>query len=446
MRWRWLGIASVACALGLHCDTCTQVQDTSEASVADGAQEGPTNVTVFDGSRPCDSPPFDGVPVGWVPDSTYPLCCGFFRPVSSKDLPQPLQWMPCDAAAKATLPTGATCQQLSPTWNSALGTEGISADGYFDIARQRVYLSLGFVISPTSSYAIVAEPDGPVWQAEFQASTSVCRAQPVPPGSLAGGHFVWPVVEYQDQREDGFIGGAIEDIQTRVGARWNDQLAHATIAGDAGIVDLSSAEKMSLYSWVDASLVGEIASQASDPDHLQIAFPTFSGDVLLWTATNGMAHKIRQWSQDGGTVDLVDYLDGGNVQHGAGDIGTDNTSLFWVEGFGIQQVGPYDAAAYYTSPTTMALQGRRLTAASTGYVGATSVVGCGLGAHAEPRSFQIVRLADGVSWTLGWSSSWSFQAPIAITCSEVFVRVATQGRLSVARIALSSLGVGVLPQ
>jgi hypothetical protein len=89
------------------------------------------------------------------------------------------------------------------------------------------------------------------------------------------------------------------------------------------------------------------------------------------------------------------------------------------------------------------------------------VVGCGHAAlSSELRvngvlqyGITVIRLSDGVAWQLptaanGAQLPWSWEAPLAITCDELFAVVApppTRPEVNVARLPLASLGPGLPP-
>jgi hypothetical protein len=72
-------------------------------------------------------------------------------------------------------------------------------------------------------------------------------------------------------------------------------------------------------------------------------------------------------------------------------------------------------------------------------------VGCGYAANAYNAQTVVVRLSDGVSWLLPYTSTMAFDDPIGITCDEVFIRGTYGGVVNIARVHLDSLGPGTPP-
>jgi len=92
---------------------------------------------------------------------------------------------------------------------------------------------------------------------------------------------------------------------------------------------------------------------------------------------------------------------------------------------------------------------KRLRSDPSQDIGNAFVVGCGYAAHdgATAKDTVIVRIADGVSWTLTGEQTNSWGNPIGITCDEIFLLVFIPPMLTpnIARVRLDSLGPGTLP-
>ena len=147
---------------------------------------------------------------------------------------------------------------------------------------------------------------------------------------------------------------------------------------------------------------------------------------------------------------------------GAGNPGSDGTDLVWVQGEGRDGDSTQFpqrwimTSKYSTDPA--AIQPRRLTRWLPYLIaGRTPAVGCGYAAVryvlgetiATETGLLIVRLSDGVNWTLrspneAKPDSWG--PPIAITCDEVFARYqGGAGYETIRRVRLDSLGPGDPP-
>ena len=109
-----------------------------------------------------------------------------------------------------------------------------------------------------------------------------------------------------------------------------------------------------------------------------------------------------------------------------------------------------------TSPFTTdaaALQPRRLRSeVGNGFATSRPQVGCGYAAREIYDGIRIVRLSDGVSWMLPsqQGSTWLWNEPLAVTCTELFAMVAADGDagwqdVGIARVRLDSLGPGTPP-
>ncbi len=105
----------------------------------------------------------------------------------------------------------------------------------------------------------------------------------------------------------------------------------------------------------------------------------------------------------------------------------------------------YWTSPYVTDPSQ--LKPRRLTSEVANAIGGPPVaVGCGMAANDNGHGLRIIRVSDGSSWFLPDVSGWDWQRPLAMTCNEVFVRVAISGPIyTMARVAIATLGPGSAP-
>ena len=75
-------------------------------------------------------------------------------------------------------------------------------------------------------------------------------------------------------------------------------------------------------------------------------------------------------------------------------------------------------------------------------------VGCGYAARTTEEggkwSVRVTRLSDGVSWLLSNNGTmWVWAAPVALTCTELFISVVTKTGATIARVQLDSLGTAI---
>ena len=128
-----------------------------------------------------------------------------------------------------------------------------------------------------------------------------------------------------------------------------------------------------------------------------------------------------------------------------GGLGTDGVDMVWLEGQrptgapGVFAARSIDSAPFTTEPSV--LQPRLLRAwpgeqLDTIYPPA---VGCGHAAFVDPSTYTliVVRLQDGAGWSIRSpaGNTYSWNLPLAITCSEVFA----QAGENIRRFPLASL-------
>lgn len=443
----------------VSCGACTT--ESAFVPTDSGGIDGPLDsvVDADDGGAQdafrCDPvPEFLPIPKGYLRDDTYSRCCGFYSPMGSNYLPASIAWEACDALAASTMPNGTVCKTIANVWMPDAGaSSSLGASGVYDPATGKVDLNLTFKTGNRQRYALVAEVDGPIKQAMYQLDTDRCAAAPFPVKSIGAGYFVWSVDDLFSS--GGFIAGTNDVFGSRVPHHWADTLAHMPMVGALGVVDLVPSG-LTVWPLPGLSPPQSFGTPQADPDKLPLGLQAPSRYGVLWQASNGLSAKIRSWTPDGGAGDFVSYLDGGDFQHGAGDVADDGTDMFWSEGTGIQKVGPFATGALFTAPSTtdpIKLQAtkRRLRSLTDTIIGISpATVGCGYAARegAGATGVELVRLSDGVGWLLAdklTNPAWTWQAPLAISCSELFVSVFDRDHTTVARVRLDSLGAGLPP-
>jgi len=400
---------------------------------------------------PCSPPIIDGgVPDGWVLDKTFSECCGFYVPPTKELLPPPIEWETCSTQTMALLPGSAKCRSVKVTWDPPADLNGAEGKGFFDKASGKVIMMTSRVFDKTHILVLLAEADGPVLAALLDAEpNSRCTVGSGGRQSVGGSNWVLEVLNPIGFDSKGILAGRVGESPSPTIFFPLDGGQHDITAGRAGVLDADPLDRFWLYDPSSTDAGPTLIASAAEDKLLQTV-PNFFEDVLAWVAESTVVMKVRMYHA-GQTYDFLDYSNV-DAQHGAGALGGDGTDLVWIEGFVHVNPALYQKADYYTSPYTTdptKLQPRRLRSAGYRMLdSAPTIVGCGYAVHSEARDLRILRIADGVSWLLpstsldaGAADSVVWEAPFAVTCSEVFVR--TQ-RLPV-RIDIASLGPGIPP-
>lgn len=178
-------------------------------------------------------------------------------------------------------------------------------------------------------------------------------------------------------------------------------------------------------------------------------------DVAFWQSGNLVYSNILAYKHGKGVYPFIAFP--GDSSRGAHGIGTDGTSMIWVQSSGKPpDESPYPlndimASPYAEDPAQ--LKPKRLRSfPTTNPVLVPWVVGCGYGAYSyEPGKAIVVRLSDGVSWFLPEagcvppvSTEWCWDTVYALTCDEVFLRGGNLEQ-TIARVRLDALGPGNPP-
>jgi hypothetical protein len=193
-----------------------------------------------------------------------------------------------------------------------------------------------------------------------------------------------------------------------------------------------------------------ITSPSEDPENLKSAQHVVIGDVVFWTAGNNYRQGIDVWDATNGVQPFVRWI--GDDTKGAADLGTDGVDLVWTYGEGKQPSEvQYPTRSIMTAPFTTdpaALVPRRLRSQPYPYLGPTQFeVGCGYAAHpGGANDVLVVRLSDGASWLIPYAPpDFNASKPIGLTCEHVYVFGRFEGRDSIIRVKLDSLGAPMPP-
>lgn len=427
---------------------------------ADAAPDAPPR----DGAK--DSPYVDTTPPGscgvegYLLDDAYDKTCGFCYASDSKYLPPPMAWEPCDSQAE---PKGMVCKEMTENWDP-----GQFAPDYISTVlkawvhgKDVVTIALTRFQDPLI-YRLVADADGPVHQVviETNRSCTLCNYE------LGPGFAAYQVCDSEAKGKlsdygGGALGGAVDSLRPRVFRHYHDESIHAYYASATGLLELNLAgSEIKQYDWMTGNYVRSLDSAAQNGNYA-VANLWPVDDAVFSDAYIGLAfNKLRVWTLDGGARDLIGF--GNDWTRGGSTVGSDGKSLAWSEGVGRSSSNKaFDqvkimATDFTTDPPD---GGKTLgTIAGLDFGGAGTVVGCGYVAlqgttvldagPTDPEPVQLWRIADGKRWELpnAYGAPLRWLRPIAITCTELFARVArtVDGGViqTIARVRLDSIGPG----
>jgi len=197
----------------------------------------------------------------------------------------------------------------------------------------------------------------------------------------------------------------------------------------------------------------DIWPDPADPDQLPAGIFSFIvKDTVFFEVGNLQMFGVMVHDDANGVRPLLRYF--GDTWQAAGNLGSDGKDMVWTYGWGKE---PGDQAypsrdimtAPYTTDAT-AINATRLRSDPNPGLGTSQfAVGHGFAGHsgAGAGTVIIVRLADGVSWTLSapaTPSKWKWLDVIGFTEDEVFLHV-SKPAWTIARVKLASLGSGTPP-
>ncbi len=425
--------------------------DDGVAPARDGGAGAEAGADVVDGGfepHPCTPAPRPSyVPDGWTPYDDYAPCSSLYVPTDTSQLPQPIAWQDCEPAAGV-----AGCRRIKIDWAPLPtkptkevftgGDAAIDAEGHVYILSNRDFADADGKLGHRVTF--VAEADGPVHSAILATRPDLLLTVGFLAPSFSLPRWIAFVSEDLASGGGGYVAGTIDKPAPTVQHHFGYGV-HSASVGPLGVLDVASNATLSLLDFDTGAKLLDIQTPS-----LPMSFEWMFGGDVYWFGNSGHVADVGRWTKSGGAVDFINY--GFNPEHAAGDLGTDGTDMVWVEAHG----GPDDAgffwstADYWTSPYAddkTKLQPRRLRSAPVGALSGDRIaVGCGYAASFSPGGVWVVRISDGQGWFLANNKGWDWQAPLAVTCSEVFVQVYVSGPIStVARVALDQLGPGVAP-
>jgi hypothetical protein len=261
--------------------------------------------------------------------------------------------------------------------------------------------------------------------------------------AISAQRWIIQVVENLSSSGGGYVGGTTLNVGPTTHGHFGGG-SHAAVVGNLGILDIKTNTFVSLLDFDTGNKLLDI--QASS---LPMSFERMFLDQVYWQGNSGRVNDVGRWTADAGAIEFVNY--GFDPNHAAGDLGTDESNMVWLEGHGAQtDAGPYTTMDYWTSPFAAEpaqLQPRRLRSElTTSILGTPIAVGCGFASYANGYGVRVIRINDGWSWYLANVTGWAWNQALAVTCGELFVRVAISGPIyTLARVPLNQLGTGIAP-
>jgi hypothetical protein len=250
----------------------------------------------------------------------------------------------------------------------------------------------------------------------------------------------------------GALGGSVDDLSPPVLVHEDnpidlDPYSHSWECSANWVGRLGYLWKLTVFPW-DMSREIEITSPATDPENMSASQLVMRKDAFFWTTMTSKRSGINVWDPKGGTRPFQRWI--GDYTKGAGNLGTDGVDMVWSYGEG---KAPNDTkfanpsmmtAPFTTNPDE--LEPRRLRSQPTSYVADhTYEVGCGHATRDVGQTSMVVRISDGVAWTLPMAPELKLYKPLGLTCEELFVMGEIGGRINIARVRLDSLGAGSPP-
>jgi hypothetical protein len=445
---RFASFALAACALASFAAASRGCGGSSGGGSADGGSPdgGGDQDSALDAGDILDAGPVASDLDGWVPWNDYDPSCSFYVPASKANNPPPIGWEPCPVGL---VPAGVDCREMTENWGpNALLSPGaaayVSSAGTVVLALKRFY---GSAVNPTA-HNVVVDADGPVHLALLETG-GTCGVS----GTYAqDGRVVYRIADSElngqlGKSAGGAVGGAI-DAPPRVLLHFHDAIRRDYPVGANSFLEFSAGATR-VHTWSDP--MGATTAIPDNPADNGAAPGGYGyvGDTVFWNTNAGTYFSENAWTSAGGTKPVLGF--GADLTRGAYDFGTDGKDMAWHEGTGLTSVTKSAAhvdimtAPYATSAASVVKRRLRSEYVSGNY-GNPFTVGCGYAASgiasdADGRvGLRIIRLLDGVSWTLvlPGTSAFQWQEPLAITCKEIFVSVTVPAK-QVVRLRLDSL-------
>jgi hypothetical protein len=383
------------------------------------------------------------VPSGWVPYDDYAACSGLYVPTNSSQLPPPVTWQPCEAAAGV-----GGCRRINLDWAPLPWQPGTDADAALDANGNVILLTSRPYGDATGAidheFTIVAGPDGPVYAALLATQPKAYRPYVFVPPTFAPPRWIFLVLENDSFNTSGYIAGTLGSLRPTAHGHFPGY--ETVVVGDLGVLGVGSNALVTLFDFDSGAKVLDIKTPS-----LSMSYEWMFRSNIFWQGNSGYVDDVGRWDIEAGAVDFINY--GFDPNHGAMALGTDGTDMVWLEVHGMNpDAGPYVPATtdHWTSPyvtRSQDLQPRRLRSEPPpASVGNPIAVGCGRAAYATLVGLRILRLSDGWSWFVPDTNGWTWQQVLAMTCTELFARVTFTGPVTtIARVSFDQLGPGIPP-
>lgn len=423
-------------AFATGCSGCAPSAPPTNDASADAA----TDVAdAKDEPKPCTPKPRPSfVPAGWRPLDEYRPCSGLYVPTKVEELPPPPVWESCGADVD---PPVAGCERIAidPLSKGYIGSTDASLDGAGNVL---LLMSRDYV---DHQLLFVADATGRVYSAAMAAQMKDYALAAELLQSIYAPRWILTVADISAKRSDGFVVGSTVAVAPT--ASWHRDFGASTseIIGPPGIVHMENNANLQLLDFDDPYKkildIITVAQSSGIPN----SFLMWHGSSLYWFGNSGRLAIQRRWDADTGPVDFINY---GDPNHGAGDLGTDGKDMVWVESHGPEiKNALWTTADYWTSPYVKDkkdLKPRRLRSEVPNVLfGIHTKVGCGRAALNNGAGLRVIDVESGNSWFLPNSSKtgWGWIEPLVLTCEYLYARVGFSGpNTSIGRFPFTSLG------
>ncbi|AKU95797.1 hypothetical protein AKJ09_02461 [Labilithrix luteola] len=465
-----IAVAAIPLAIGVAggCSGALEEAGTDDGGDVDAAPDGtrpkPSRGGAADARVDSSAGPPTGktIPAGWSLFADYDPACGFYIPDDKAHLPEPYRWESCsvlEAGHGMPGPDSMDCRRMVTDWQAAEGPN-LLVESAAEVVDGKARLEVTRIVGDIG-YVVVADADGPVHNSLLL--TGGCG---IKPGSMNGGKAVYRIYDSDnDFTIGGAIGGSVDSLQPVVylpkGHRSTSTFSQQFDIGARYLVEeVGSADPV--YALDSMTQIATIAVAPEDFGMIYAGY-RFSGDDVFWEGGTSIRSAVKVWTRAGGVKTLVGWPN--DYTRSASGIGTDGVDMVWLEENGLISEGIYSdyqvwTAKYSTDPAAVATNKRHVLADTLGSYSERFVVGCGYAAIAihpntdwgQAYGVRVVRLADGVSWTVYNESAPQvsdlvIQRPLAVTCDEVFARgLSKRTDDELVRIRIDSLGPGIAPQ
>ena len=212
-----------------------------------------------------DAPPTPCSVPGYILDDAYDVSCGFCYASSTAVLPPPIAWEPCDPAA---FPSGMVCRQMVEDW--AVGQGPFAGSYISQVApiwiRPDGTVTLGISrFDGMLAYRMVADADGPVYQAIVETSNSCTLGS----YDLRDGRVVYRIFDSESGTLSEYGGGAyvasVGDLRPRVFVHYHNDTQHDRdyYVSSMGVFDADNIGSIvTQYDWATTAPVRVIDSSA----------------------------------------------------------------------------------------------------------------------------------------------------------------------------------------